>query len=463
MSTTQCGNGTTSGFPLKLYQSLYSNWPATLNPEKQLKKITIPTDFEFQWQNTGVESTISVTKTTDVFQIKGFNNVGSTISYGTASYKCSDTISIVKNQHTNFSQDARANYEMILSFQIINKDINPSSPHIILVCRPLLFTETSSDKTTGTNTEFWKAVNDSANDGSSKKAKVDLSTFFGYNSNTPMPVITYETCLPIKYFMSNSDNGTTGSLRIRVHVVPLHLTVLSSLSSTGIGGLCSNISRYTLVGNVPDIIGAKILQFKDGLGPDGFPSIKLNNLKPLSSAEVISAFDDVLNKVQILVPEAFLDKSIDDIASSYTAPITSSKNKPYKCYTINPEKDIINGEIMVDPTTGETLQETIKKENLSSTNVSSTSLMPGDITRVVSIVIRAIGVLLLCSYFAYIFNKFIRPGQPGSYSIPAGSGLGSGLPAGLTTGSKFISVDNPLLHVVIFVGSIITLFLISIF
>ena len=135
MSDTQCKAGDTTGFPVALAQSLHTNWPATSNSQQQLQRLTVPTDFSLQWQNNGVQNcTISVRQTLaangipGVFQISGFSPEGSTITYGSAQYKCSGVISIVQNQHPTFSQDSSAQYEMILAFQIVNKSTNPSSP-----------------------------------------------------------------------------------------------------------------------------------------------------------------------------------------------------------------------------------------------------------------------------------------------------------------------------------------------
>jgi len=129
MSEVQCKPGDNTGFPVTLAQSLYKEWPATNDAQQQIRSLTVPTDFSLQWQNNGVQAnaTISVRHTLSsggipgVFQIRGFIPDGSTITYGNAQYKCSGVISIVQNQHPTFCQDNFAKYEMILSFQIINK------------------------------------------------------------------------------------------------------------------------------------------------------------------------------------------------------------------------------------------------------------------------------------------------------------------------------------------------------
>jgi hypothetical protein len=364
MSDSQCKPGDTTGFPVTLAQSLYSNWPSTANAQGQLQNLVVPTDFSIQWQNNGFQTcNISVRQTLNsatgpgVFQISGFITDGYTISYGPAIYQCSGVISIVQNQHPTFTQGGGAQYEMILAFQIKNKNINPSSPDIILLCRPLAF------QNSGTNTPFWNAVNAATTYSRlQNNIAVDMSSFFGYNPSTPMPMVTYQTCLPVKLF--NNSQFSYGSLKIRVNVIPQPLHIVAT--ETGLGK-CSSINKYTLItnNNGPiDIFGrGNILQFRDGLDSDsGYPSdISKTNLVPSSAPRAISAFADILNKFQILVPEAFLGKSLADISNSQTAPPPVKPNKKaYKCYTIDPEKDIVGDQIMVDPTNGQSLKNTMK-------------------------------------------------------------------------------------------------------
>lgn len=374
MSDTQCKSGDTTGFPVVLAQSLYSNWPATANAQQQIQKLIVPTDFSFQWQNNGVQTcNISVKNTTNsatgpgVFQVSGFNPDGSTITYGPAIYQCSGVISIVQNQHTNFTQGGGAQYEMILAFQIKNKNTNPSSPDIILLCRPLVFA------TSGSNTPFWNAVNTATKDGAQQNnIGIDLSSFFGYNASLPMPMITYQTCLPVKVF--NNGTFSYGSLKLRVNVVPQPIHVVATESGLG---KCSSINKYTLftTNNGPlDIFGrGNVLQFRDGFGSDLYPSdISKTNLVPSASPAAISALADVLNKFKILVPEAFLGKSLSDIANAQTPPEVRPRKKAFKCYTIDPTKDIVGDQIMVDPTTGQSLKDTMK----DTTDMSDSPVAP---------------------------------------------------------------------------------------
>jgi len=368
MSDTQCKAGDTTGFPVTLSQSLYTNWPATSNSQEQLQKLTIPTDFSIQWQNNGIQTcnilvnqTLNSASAPGVFQVSGFSPDGCTITYGSAIYQCSGVISIIQNQHPTFTQGGNAQYEMILAFQIKNKNINPSSPDIILLCRPLIFQKS------GENTPFWNAVDVATTQQKlQNNIAIDLSSFYGYNASLPMPMITYQTCIPVKHF--NNSQYSYGSLRMRVNVVPQPLYVVAS--ETGLGK-CSSINKYTLVtsGNGPiDIFGyGTIIQFRDGYGSDLFPvQTTKSNLVPNTAPNSISAFADVLQKFEILVPEAFLGKSLADIANAQAPPPVKNKKKAYKCYTIDPTKDIVGDQIMVDPTTGQSLLDTQKQDAIDS-------------------------------------------------------------------------------------------------
>jgi hypothetical protein len=392
MSDTRCRTGDTRGFPVTLAQSLYTKWPSTANAQEQLQKLIVPTDFSLQWQNNGsqtcniaVKQTLNSATGPGVFQISGFNPDGTTITYGPAIYQCSGVISIVQNQHPNFTQGGGAQYEMILAFQIRNKNINPSSPDVILLCRPLAF------QNSGQNTPFWNAVNDATTSGKTQNnIEVNMSSFYCYNPSLPMSMITYQTCLPVKLFNSGFSFG---SLKVRVNVIPQPLNVVAT--ETGLGK-CSSINKYTLIttNNGPiDIFGrGTILQFAIGYDTDYiYPSdISKPNLVPNTYPGAISAFADVLQKFKILVPEAFLGKSLADIANAQTAPPVKPRKKAYKCYTIDPTKDIVGDQIMVDPTTGLSLKDTMKdgtdmSDNPVGPDTKYYTLYGEDITGVVTV------------------------------------------------------------------------------
>jgi hypothetical protein len=167
-------------------------------------------------------------------------------------------------------------------------------------------------------------------------------------------------------------------MRVNVGMQPLFVNP----SENGLG-LCSAINKYTLVTYPKRLVDIFLynyknpifggmatnvyIQFQDGYGSDGFPSplqanTKTNNLVPLTQSSNISALATLVQKIEILVPEAFLGKSMAEIANSKTLPKVPSKKKAFKCYTVDPEKDIVDGQIMIDPTTGKSLKDTLNEQ-----------------------------------------------------------------------------------------------------
>lgn len=390
MSHGNCQSGDTTGFPLLLAQSIFSEWPATKNSQGQIQKVIAPTDFTVNWGQPTQSARISVSHSVAAnglpgkFQISGMNTIteNTTLTYGNASYICSNVLSIVQNQHKNLNQNSEALYEIILAFQIANKSENPSSPDIILITRPIVFSQTYN------SSQFLSAVDTAAAAQSgSTTTPVNMSTIFGYNTSTLMPMVSYQTCLPVKLTNTNVSPYTTmiGSIRMRVNVVIQPLYVVPS--DNGLG-LCSSINKYTLVTEPKKLVDIFLynyknpvfggvnanvfIQFKDGLGSDGFPaalqqSNKSNYLVLIGQPSRISVLTELLNKIEVLIPETFLGKSLAEIANSTTPPPVVPKNKRFKCYTIDPNKDIVGDQIMVDPTTGQSLLDTMNK-NLTDAN-----------------------------------------------------------------------------------------------
>jgi hypothetical protein len=379
----QCQSGDTTGFPLLLSQSIFSDWPATKNSQDQLKKAIVPTDFTVSWGLPTQSAKISVTQTLAAnglpskFQIRGLDTItdNTTLTYGNANYVCSSVLSIVQNQHKNLNQGSDALYEIILAFQIANKSENPSSPDIILLTRPIVFSQTNNSST------FLSAVDTAAAAKSgTATTPLDMSTLFGYNSSTLMPMVSYQTCLPVKLTNTSVSpyKTITGSIRMRVNVVMNPLYVVPSENGLG---LCSTVNKYTLVTEPRKLVDVFLynfnnpvfggvnanvfIQFKDGFGQDGFPtplqpSNKKDYLVLLGQTSRISVLTELLNKIVVLIPDTLLGKSLAEIANSKTPPPVSPKKKRFKCYTIDPLKDVVGDQIMIDPTTGQSLVDTMK-------------------------------------------------------------------------------------------------------
>lgn len=410
----ECQAGDTTGFPLRISQSLYSEWPATSNSQQQIQKLTIPTDFTVQWGPPSSAS-IQVTQTPNtprqvgVFQVRGINTVtdNTTLTYGSAVYKCSGVLSIIQNQHKHFTQDSNALYEVILAFQIYNKSMNPSSPDIILLCRPIVFGSWNSSP-------MWPVIDEACvREAPRNMDRLDLSTLFGYDNSLLLPMITYQTCMPVKLLNYKGNASYVDSIRIRVNVVPQPIVMVASENGLG---KCTSIDKYTLITeprNLVDVFDSTssntLFQFRDGHGKDLFPNdtSKSNNVVNATPA-VVSDFKELVNTIEVLVPEVYLGKSLSEIAKTATPPAVKKSKKAFKCYTINPEKDIVGDQIMVDPTTGESLQSTLDAENKNNRmdglgSPSTSGIMPGDVEEFFITLTTAIGSITLLAYLLYIF------------------------------------------------------------
>jgi hypothetical protein len=418
MSLQTCKRGDTEGFPLKLSQDIAQAWPASTNGSTesavnaQLKKLMSPTDFSVSWGPPTQSASISVTSTSSKCQVRGFDTVSDSTSliYGNATYKCSSVMSIVKIQHGSLASRSSSNYEVILAFQIISKSDNPSSPDIILITRPLIFGSINTSP-------FWASVNTAMVRETPQNCAVDLSTLFAKNSSEMLPMIAYQTCLPVKLLNYKSSPFTLASLNIRVNVILTPIYVVAD--DTGIGK-CTSVTRYTLITeprnpvNLFDGVSANTkLQFKDGLGPGGFPVGITTNLIPLAPSSTISSFERVLDTFMIIVPEDYLGKSLSELSEVNTAAPAPKKKKALKCYRIDSEKDIKDGTILVDPSTGESLQTILDQEGLYSSGVSS-GLMPGDVQDIIFVIMTTLLSIGLFGYLVYIFNM-LTTGQEYAY------------------------------------------------
>ena len=422
MALQTCQSGTISGFPISLSQKLYDTWPGISNLYAQIETLIAPTDFTIQWGPPAKGLSISVSHTPDVFQISGFNTISdqTTLTYGLARYRCSEILSIVQNQHKTLGS-GDAEYEVILAFYIQNKSQNPSSPDVILMCRPLAFSTTQTSS-------FWTAVNASVKNGSPQSADdFDMSRIYGYDEKVLMPMITYQTCLPVK-LLNYSGSTANGSISIRVHVVNQPLYIIADPGGTGV---CSSVAKYTLAiqpGRPADLFdGASsdtIFQFQNGQGTDAFPSgslALLNNIVPMKPNSIISSFkgdNSVLNTFVYLVPEEFLGKSLAEIAEAKSHTPKEKKKKSFKCYKLDPDTDIKGDQILIDPTTGESLSDVMKQKTYDDTgdpaylNINgpdTSGIMPGDIQHGMFIALTTIGTILLLAHLSFILYLIFGP------------------------------------------------------
>ena len=429
MSEQQC-QGATVGYPLKLNRNIFdSGWMGAPNSERQ--KLISPVDFEVNWASAGY---MSIQALSDIsrFQVTGIDNYTNqtTITYGrgsdVSSYTALPRLSLTNLQHIAFANQGSApSQEATLAFTISSssKARNPSAPDVVLLCRPIVLQP-------GVNPvgSFWRGVNESAKgDGSNQIVNVDLSSIYTYGGSNPIlqTMMTYETCIPTQ-FIGYGQVPKIGSISIRVHVLNNPLYIYSDTTGTG---KCSSIRNYVFPGEISRMIpfnGYTGIQFATGMAANGsgyeFPDAKTMNpgLTPLASSAMISTWPDVLKQVEFLIPEAFLGKSLADIEKSTVVPVKKAVRKNFKCYTIDPKKDIVDGQIIIDPLTGESLKDTLMRDALDSSGgdpalaaalagqaVSQTGIMPGDVEEAIFLTVSIVGAIFLVGYFFYVCRLFM--------------------------------------------------------
>ena len=434
MSLQKC-NGTT-GFPIKLSQNLFDQWPGGYNPSDPAvtNQLVVPTDFSVSWAPpTSLQ--VAVDNSLSQFKILGLDSVasGTTLTLGYATYVCQPILTIVKIQHANIIPYSPATQELVMTFRIKDastKQSNPSSPDIILLCRPLIL---SSDNTNGT--DFWKAVNSAALSNRQVQTVYNEADNFAYgDGQTLMPMISYETCIPTQ-LIGGPNAPKEGSTRVRVHVVTQPLTIPSDTNGSG---KCSAVPKFIMpVNGLVDIFGQNgytKVQFTNGTAADGTTKTYPATTTPLSDALTLSVesstqittwqsasgIGSVLQTFQYLVPEVFLGKSLSEISRMTRLPAAPPTKKAFKCYTIDPTKDVVDDQILIDPTTGQSLQDTMNQQALEASGGDpalaaalagqagqNTGILPGDVEEIILIVFSSIGGLYLAGHLFYIIRLFM--------------------------------------------------------
>lgn len=431
MSLQKCSG--TSGFPIRLIQNLFTPWSGGYNPAdpEVTKQLVVPTDFSVSWAPQRTLQ-VSVDTTGSQFKINGLDstaNANTSITYGLganiATYHCQPILSIVNIQHANLIPHSPATNELIMTFKIKdsqNKKDNPSSPDIILLCRPIIL---SSDETKGS--DFWKAVNTSALNSNIVQTRYNPADNFTYDGTTLLPMMTYETCIPTR-LIGGPNSAKDGSTRIRVHVVTQPLSIPSA--STG-SGKCTRVAGFIMpVNGLVDIFGQSgytHVQFANGVAADGTtntyptPTTPITNALTLSlpSATQVGSWESSLQTFQYLVPEVFLGKSLSEISGMTRVPAAPPTKKAFKCYTIDPTKDVVGDQILIDPTTGESLQETMNKQSLQASGgdpalaaalagqtAENTGILPGDIEQIL-IIFSSLGGVALLAHLFYVIRLFL--------------------------------------------------------
>lgn len=417
MSLQVCSG--TIGFPVKISQNIFDKWSGG----SDMTAIISPTDFSVAWApNSNQRHAVNVLVDNDAFNIDiGSIANATTLTYGTnTTYSCSSNLSLIQLQHGTLCSDKSATQEVIMSFTINNKYNNPSSPDVILFCRPVVLV--GSNNSDG----FWQNVNKAAKgrpvQGGMNTS--DIQSIYAYNPEIMMPMMTYDTCINSQ-IRGQGRPPLQGSVYVRVHVVTQPIYIPSESGGTG---KCTNKTKYQFTRRIINIFnqpGYDTLQFNTGLNQ--YPDNNNSNLVALGPTGVLSTWSEIVDKFAYHVPEAFLGKSLAEINKATAVPKQLARQKQYKCYKIDPQKDIKNNQILIDPTTGESLQDAQRQSlldsaggdaqlalGLSGVPQGEKGLSPGDIEEVVMIVLSVVGGTFLIIYMYHIFNLF-KNGDPDAY------------------------------------------------
>ena len=433
MTDTQCNITALNGFPMIPSKEVVLD---NLNfTENNLKKITFPTNFSVQWP-APTDTKIKIVNTEDIFEINGISSVTANTSlvYGDAKYDCSDKFSILKNQHRKFCRE-EAFYELILCFQISNKQDNPSSPDIFLITRPIVF----SDKTP--SSQFLSDVNSAMEKtNKSKFTNLDISKLIAYNSNSLLPMYSYQTCLPVKIINNKPvPEVFIKSIVMNVNVIMQPLYVNVKNPSSGIG-LCSNVTYYTLTSNPLNIFlknpekygisgtldNSKVNILKDGYSKDGFPkNTRYNNLTLNLSSKI--NISELINKITIILPEDLIkseapfaeysnSKKNTYIVEGFTTTSSPSSSPALRCYAVDSRRDIIDGKISIGPN-NEITPNTNNIEEDEDTSDSGLEVDGGNVEDYVVNISIYIIILTLIAVFVMICSMIYIENKPDPWRI----------------------------------------------
>ena len=415
---SQCAAGTINGFPLTLKQNLFKPWSTcpdkdTKTPKEIMRTLTATSDITMGWVNvipkgTSIRTSVRVNLYTRIVlpdSISGFN---STLTLHGTRYKASPYISIVGKQHTNLIKHNPndATVELIWAFQKEDTKIANEDPQVILLCRPAKFSNS------GWADAFWDAVNSSL--ANSNKAK-QLARDYSPKNLFPMSqTVTYQLCLNSKVSNSYGTTSVNSPFKIRVYVINNTLEIPNPKTGikTSVGATCPALVQYSLItfdganGPAASVNAAPtpgIFQFTTGATSSTAENLKL----PKLTGNFISDWDSVKQYIEIQLPDEEYHYNMGtDVALPGLSP---RPRKKFKCYTIDPEKDIVGDQITIDPKTGQPLEEYMREEyyGTDSGNIRQQGILPGDIEYYLQLIAGIVGAVILLAYFAYIINLCI--------------------------------------------------------
>ncbi len=357
-----CPTGTIGGFPITSNKNLYEKWPG-YNTAGGTKNLETPYDLTISWQRKIYNgNTFRVEFSANSYARIIIPFYGSSITYNNTIYNALPYMSLVNVQNKKLLKEENATQELIWAFKCPDPYAIPGNkPHLILICRATRYKQTDSVDA------FWQVV-DSSFTSTSRRSNIqsdyDMNALFPTNEFN-----VYETCMEV---------GSIKNYRIRVYVIPNILDIpLRNDSETN--KTCTTVNKLQL--NMADI-------------PFNGNNLVLQSL----SSNVIQSWDDVKKHIQ--VQKEGLQNN------SNTTPVSGPK-KNFKCYTIDPDKDVIGDQITIDPATGQPLLEYLREDDIDELQSNTPSWFTiGLFEKYIIPLVALLAACLIIAGFVYSFSIF---------------------------------------------------------
>jgi hypothetical protein len=222
--------------------------------------------------------------------------------------------------------------------------------------------------------------------------------------------------MPYNLVGSSSVENLNISVAVNIIGQPIYLNVPTEVSNA-----CAAITKYTLATstifpNFVNVNSGQYFQFTN----NGYsnPATRQNNYI-MGTPRSITA-SEISRYIQIQVPEGMLGQSLEDMNSYTASNLPKSVKKQYKCYTINPDTDIDGDKILIDPTNGKPLRDSVIDSNTSKSlgiDASPPGLSPGEIQDIVVGIFIFIFAAAMVRYAIFIWSNILLEGIDYKYKI----------------------------------------------
>jgi hypothetical protein len=333
-----------------------------------MKILETPYDLTFSWNN---EIYNGATISTDVYagrysRIYIPNSSGSSLTYNKSIYVALPYISLINIQHKNLirSNNTGPDKELAWAFKYTSSNNIPpvNIPNLILICRSSQFTENLRVDS------FWQAADSSF--ATNKQSQIQSS----YNIKWLFPTNefnVYETCMKV---------GNNSNYRIRVYVIPSILQIPRPASGSSTQDKCAALVNLSLI-------------------MDDSPFNQKEILLEKMTGNVVTSWDDVKKYIQVQKEGLQNNSNITPV---------SSPKKNFKCYTIDPNKDIIGDQITIDPATGQSLSEYLREDDIDELQSNTPAwLTVGFFQKYAILIVAVVGVALIIAGLVYATSIFI--------------------------------------------------------